>query len=217
MLLFDERQRRRVDTHSMNANQPTKSTKIIIISSTKIIIISARLFRVFPSARQLASWCAGSALKRPRESVPATPAPAVHDPDAKRRVRYCVAPLPAQHGQGQYALKRPTHCWVLTTCRLTPPGRQSTCYEMLHNPVVSKIQSAVFSAQGNRNSEVTSKSRRPLGDCDFRRKCIIQKELRRYVPRSILPSKSAFSAPFRGVLPPPGSKSEPMRQGRSTL
>jgi hypothetical protein len=44
----------------------------------------------------LASWCAGSALKRPRESVPATPAPAVHDPHAKRRVRHCVAPLPAR-------------------------------------------------------------------------------------------------------------------------
>src|SRR5271157_5735424 len=29
MLLFDERQRRRVDTHSMNANQPTVSTRII--------------------------------------------------------------------------------------------------------------------------------------------------------------------------------------------
>ena len=29
MHLFDERQRRRVDTHSMNANEPSESTKII--------------------------------------------------------------------------------------------------------------------------------------------------------------------------------------------
>ena len=43
----------------------------------------------------LASWCA-VAIKRPCESVPATLAPAVHDPDARRRVRHCVARLPVQ-------------------------------------------------------------------------------------------------------------------------
>ena len=48
----------------------------------------------FPLA--LASWCAGCAIKRPCESVPATLAPAVHDPDARRRVRHCVARLPVQ-------------------------------------------------------------------------------------------------------------------------
>jgi len=46
----------------------------------------------------LASWCAGSALKRPRESVPATPAPAVHDllltPPARQSTCYKMLRCP---------------------------------------------------------------------------------------------------------------------------
>jgi len=125
----------------------------------------------------LASWCAGSAPKRPRESVPATPAPAAHD------------------------------------LLLTPPGRQSTCYKMLRCPVVSKVQRAMFSAQGNMSSEVTSKSHLALVDCDSRHKRISQKELRRYVPRSILPPKSPFRPHFGAFYPHPGSKSA-LRCGR---
>ena len=211
----------------------------------------------------LASWCAGSALRRPRESVPATPAPAVHDPDAKRRVRHCVAPLPARprpvrpeatnsflgvynvprHYQLQRSAETCNHrppnedpdralivgiwgrlvdeimqCYAESWFLLTPPGSQSTCYKMLRCPVVSKVQRAMFSAQGNMNAEVTSKSRRALLACDFRYKCIPQKELRRYVPRSMLRPKTPFSTPFRGVLPPSGQQIRaPMRTGRPTL
>ncbi len=90
---------------------------------------------------------------------------------------------------------------------LTPPGRRSTCYKMLRCPVVSKVQRTMFSAQGNMNSEVTSKSRLALVACDFRYKCVLQKELRRYVPRSILPPKSPFRPHFGAFYPHPGSKS----------
>ena len=38
-----------------------------------------------------ASWCAGSAIKRPCEPVPVTHAPGGHRPDAKRRVHRCAA------------------------------------------------------------------------------------------------------------------------------
>src|SRR5271165_4211455 len=38
----------------------------------------------------LASWCAGSAIKRPRESVPAPHTPATHGLVANRRVHRCV-------------------------------------------------------------------------------------------------------------------------------
>ena len=89
---------------------------------------------------------------------------------------------------------------------LTPPGRQSTCYEMLHNPVVSKIQRAMFSAQGNMSSEVTPKSRLALVGRDFRLNCIQKQELRRYDPRSKLPRNNAFSTPFQSVLPPSGRR-----------
>jgi hypothetical protein len=44
----------------------------------------------------LASWCAGSSIKRPCQLVPATLAPAAHHPDAKRRVHRCAARLPAR-------------------------------------------------------------------------------------------------------------------------
>src|SRR5208337_1329827 len=44
----------------------------------------------------LASWCAGSAIKRPCEPVPVTYAPGAHGPDAKRQVRRCAARLPAR-------------------------------------------------------------------------------------------------------------------------
>jgi len=71
----------------------------------------------------------------------------------------------------------------------------------------------MFSAQDNMNSEVTSKSRRALVACDFRHKCILQKELRRYVPRSILPPKSPFRPHFGAFYPHPGSKSA-LRCGR---
>src|SRR5208337_2361705 len=43
-----------------------------------------------------ASWCAGSAIKRPCEPVPVTHAPEGHRPDAKRRVHRCAARLPAR-------------------------------------------------------------------------------------------------------------------------
>ncbi len=43
----------------------------------------------------LASWCAGSVIKRPCESVLAMVALGAHDSDAKRRVRHCVSRLPA--------------------------------------------------------------------------------------------------------------------------
>src|SRR5208337_4996556 len=43
-----------------------------------------------------ASWCAGSAIKRPCEPVPVTHAPGGHRPDAKRRVHRSAARLPAQ-------------------------------------------------------------------------------------------------------------------------
>ena len=44
----------------------------------------------------LASWCAGSAIMWPCQLVPARLAPAVHDPDAKRRVHRCAVRLPAR-------------------------------------------------------------------------------------------------------------------------
>src|SRR5271166_2737404 len=43
-----------------------------------------------------ASWCAGSAIKRPCEPVPVTHAPEGHRPDAKRRVHRSAARLPAR-------------------------------------------------------------------------------------------------------------------------
>src|SRR5271157_822939 len=43
-----------------------------------------------------ASWCAGSAIKRPCEPVPVTYAPGGHRPDAKRRVHRSAARLPAR-------------------------------------------------------------------------------------------------------------------------
>jgi hypothetical protein len=42
----------------------------------------------------LASWCAGSAIRRPAESVQATLAPGAHDPDANRRAHRWAARLP---------------------------------------------------------------------------------------------------------------------------
>jgi hypothetical protein len=44
----------------------------------------------------LASWCAGSEIMWPCQLVPARLAPAVHDPDAKRRVHRCAVRLPAR-------------------------------------------------------------------------------------------------------------------------
>ena len=41
----------------------------------------------------LASWCASFAIKWPCQLVPATLAPAAHDPHANRRVHRCVAQL----------------------------------------------------------------------------------------------------------------------------
>ena len=43
-----------------------------------------------------ASWCAGSAIKRPCEPVPVTYAPGGHRPDAKRQVHRSAARLPAR-------------------------------------------------------------------------------------------------------------------------
>src|SRR5208283_4134559 len=44
----------------------------------------------------LASWCAGSAIKRPCKPVPVTHAPGAHGPDARRRVHRSAARLPAR-------------------------------------------------------------------------------------------------------------------------
>jgi len=44
----------------------------------------------------LTSWCAGFAIKRPCQLVPATLAPAAHDPHANRRVHRSAARLPAR-------------------------------------------------------------------------------------------------------------------------
>ncbi len=44
----------------------------------------------------LASWCAGSAIKRPCKPVPVTYAPGAHGPDARRRVHRSAARLPAR-------------------------------------------------------------------------------------------------------------------------
>jgi len=95
----------------------------------------------------------------------------------------------------------------------SPPGRRSTCYEMLRFPVFSKVWRAMFSAQVNMNSEFTSIPRPALVKRDSRHKFSLQKELRRYEPRSIFPQKTAFSTPFRGVLPHPAAKSALRAEG----
>ena len=69
------------------------------------------------------------------------------------------------------------------------------------------------SAQVNMNSEFTSIPRPALVKRDSRHKCGLQKELRRYEPRSIFPQNTAFSTPFRGVLPHPAAKSALRAEG----
>ena len=132
--------------------------------------------RFFPSARQLvrrfrsqAAWRIGpgnarsgsTRSPRPASSSPlrraassaaqaSTPCP-TEDPDRARIV-----------GIWGRLADEIMQCRAASWCLRTPPGRQSTCYKMLRCPVVSKIRRAMFSAQGNMNWEVTSKSRRPL-------------------------------------------------------
>ncbi len=84
---------------------------------------------------------------------------------------------------------------------------------MLRFPVFSKVWRAMFSAQVNMNSEFTSIPRPSLVKRDSRHKFCLQKELRRYEPRSIFPQKTAFSTPFRGVLPHPAAKSALRAEG----
>jgi hypothetical protein len=57
------------------------------------------------------------------------------------------------------------------------------------------------------NSEFTSIPRLALVERDSRHKCRVQKELRRYEQRSRFLPNTAFSTPFRGVLPHPTNKS----------
>ena len=65
-----------------------------------------------------ASWCAGSAIKRPCEPVPVTHAPEGHRPDAKRRVHRSAARLPTRPRPAP--LWRPTHPLVFAACRHRP-------------------------------------------------------------------------------------------------
>ena len=65
----------------------------------------------------------------------------------------------------------------------------------------------MFCAQANMNSELTSIPHLALVERDSRHKCSGQKELRRYEQRSRFLPNTAFSTPFRGVLPHPTNKS----------
>ena len=83
----------------------------------------------------------------------------------------------------------------------------SHCYEMLRFPVFFRSLASHVLAQANMNSEFTSIPRLALVERDSRHKCRVQKELRRYEQRSRFLPNTAFSTPFRGVLPHPTNKS----------
>ena len=81
-----------------------------------------------------ASWCAGSAIKRPCEPVPVTHAPEGHRPDAKRRVHRSAARLPARPRPAPLVATNsspgvcsvptpPSHCISPPVCwrSITPP------------------------------------------------------------------------------------------------
>jgi len=149
------------------------------------------------------NWLRSGAFLSPR-------APLFGFTDARH---YPLAPRPTSH------VPRPMIVGIRRRCRApswvqhSPPGRRSTCYEMLRFPVFSKVWRAMFSAQVNMNSEFTSIPRPALVKRDSRHKFSLQKELRRYEPRSIFPQKTAFSTPFRGVLPHPAAKSALRAEG----
>ena len=84
------------------------------------------------SGLALASWCAGSAIKRPCKPVPVTYAPGAHGTDARRRVHRSAARF--QRGQGQYSLWRPTHSPVFTAPETAQSLYFSTRVLAIHNP-----------------------------------------------------------------------------------
>ena len=88
---------------------------------------------VFDNFLAPASWCAGSAIKRPCEPVPVTHAPEGHRPDAKRRVHRSAA-------QASSAAKASTPCgdqlipWCLQRADTAQSLYFSTRVLAIHNP-----------------------------------------------------------------------------------
>ena len=76
-----------------------------------------------------------------------------------------------------------------------------------------EVRRAMFSAQVNMNSEVTSIPRLDLVERDSRHKYSIQKNLRRYGPRSIFLKKTPFRPHLRPFCPDPANKSALRAEG----
>jgi len=114
---------------------------------------------------------------------------------------------------------RPTIVGVRRRCHApswvqhSPPGRASTCYEMLHFTLPAEVWRAWISSQATIMDGFTTISLWTLVGRNFRLNCILKKELRRYDQRSRFPQKSPFRPFFRAFYPHPANKSALRAEG----
>src|SRR5208337_5366034 len=129
--------------------------------------------------------------------------------------RFSPAPSPTLHAS------RPTIVGVRRRCRApnwvrnSPPGRGSTCCEMLHFTLPAEVWRAWFSAHITISHVVTTIPLLTLVGRNFRLNCIRKQELRRYDPRSRFLKKTPFRPHLRAFYPHPANKSALRAEGAS--